>query len=491
MRHRKIMRKIKKVLSVLLAAAACMGLASCGGREQVLSADNPVTITVWTYYNGGQDEGFTNLVNEFNNSVGADKGIIVDSLSQGSIDGVSDELMKAADDKIGAHVLPNLAMVYPGTAYDLKDILADYDNYFTKEELEQYIPGFIEEGRMVSGGPLMIFPVAKSTEVFMYNETDWAKFTEATGIKPEDVSTIESLTSAAEEYYNWTDSKTPDVPNDGKSLFGRDSVDNYMFVGMAQLGHDMFTIEDTGVKIDMDKDSMRTLWDNYYIPYIKGYFAAVGKFRSDDAKTGGIISFVGSSTGSKYFPDKVTLADDSSYEITGRVLPAPKFKEAKTEYSVQQGAGFCCLKGTKAEETASAEFLKWITDEKQNVYFSTHSGYLPVKSASNDIEVLKKAFPEGSDPKALEIENLEISSKILKNDPLYVGKPFAGQSEIRNIFKNSIADIANADRQAVIEALNSGKSRDEATESFAADEYFDEWYDNLAASVESVVNQNK
>ncbi len=47
--------------------------------------------------------------------------------------------------------------------------------------------------------------------------------------------------------------------------------------------------------------SYEKLWDNFYVPYINGYFASYGKFRSDDAKTGDILALVGSSSGAHTF----------------------------------------------------------------------------------------------------------------------------------------------------------------------------------------------
>ena len=43
--------------------------------------------------------------------------------------------------------------------------------------------------------------------------------------------------------------------------------------------------------LNTDEDLIRRLWDNYYVPYMKGYFASLGKFRSDDVKTGDILAY--------------------------------------------------------------------------------------------------------------------------------------------------------------------------------------------------------
>lgn len=53
--------------------------------------------------------------------------------------------------------------------------------------------------------------------------------------------------------------------------------------------------------------------------------------------------------------------------------------------------GLVVTKGTEAENEASAVFLKWFTDEDQNIAFSVDSGYMPVKKDATDQEkILEK-----------------------------------------------------------------------------------------------------
>ena len=101
------------------------------------------------------------------------------------------------------------------------DALVDLSDYLTEEEIASYVDGYIDEGRFGEG--VKIFPIAKSVEVLILNKTEWDKFAAATGASYDDLSTVESLTAAAEAYYNWTDSLT-DTPNDGKALFGESIV---------------------------------------------------------------------------------------------------------------------------------------------------------------------------------------------------------------------------------------------------------------------------
>ena len=131
------------------------------------------------------------------------------------------------------------------TAYEVEQAgaLADLSQYLSQEDLERYVDSYIEEGRIAADGTLRIFPVAKSTEIMMINKTDWEPFAADTGASLDDLSTIEGVASTAQAYYEWTDGLTPDVPGDGKALYGRDAVANYFIIGMQQLGVEIFQVE--------------------------------------------------------------------------------------------------------------------------------------------------------------------------------------------------------------------------------------------------------
>ena len=71
---------MKKKIAALCAALCVMSLAAgCGKKEDVLDKNDPVTITVWNYYNGAQLDSFNELVEKFNSTVGKEKGIKVGS----------------------------------------------------------------------------------------------------------------------------------------------------------------------------------------------------------------------------------------------------------------------------------------------------------------------------------------------------------------------------------------------------------------------------
>ncbi|WP_294409571.1 extracellular solute-binding protein [uncultured Ruminococcus sp.] len=487
----------EKVISILALAAVLSTsmLSSCGFEkdyDSVLNKDDPTTITIWHYYNGVQLMSFDEAVEEFNNTVGLEKGIIVEAYSKNSVSELADSVVASVKKDSGADVPPDIFATYAETAYvvDQLDGLADMSKYFTEDELNEYIDEYIAEGEFSGDGSLKIFPMAKSTEVMMLNYTDWEKFAGETGVTTDDLKTWEGLVDVSEKYYNYTDDLTPDIPNDGKAFFGRDSIANYMSIGAKQLGSEFVTVDKDGnTKLNIEKDALRRLWDNYYVPYVKGYFTAQGRFRSEDAKIGIIMALVCSTTGAMYFPTEVTIDDDYTYPIDNLVLPVPNF-EGTDPYIVQQGAGMSVLKSDEKSEYASAVFLKWFTEKERNVNFSSESGYLPVKKDACNFEEIEKVSAE-SGKELTDICKSTLSTAIdeINEYNLYTMPPFKNSADVRTFLENRIQDTAQEAYAEATEKISSGESRDTVIEEYTNDAAFDKWYDSFCTDLDKIIEK--
>lgn len=474
----------KKFTALFLAASAVLSLTGCGRENDTpLDPENPVTIEVWNYYNGDQLTAFDTLVKEFNETVGKEQGIIVKSSSQGSVNDLENNVLAAIRGDVGAAEVPDIFMAYADTAYavDRMGGIVDLKDHLTQEEIDQYIDSYIREGDFSGNGEIKIFPMAKSTEVMVLNKTDWDAFAAATGADYTDIASMEGLVKTAQAYYEWTDAKTPDIASDGKALFGRDAMANYMLIGSMQLGTEIFQVSDGKLTLNFDKDTVRRLWDCYYVPFVKGYYAATGRFRSDDIKTGNIIAYVGSSSGVSFFPDVVNSDDQNSYTIEMEVLPCPGFTGGDA-YAVQQGAGMVVTNGSEAEVYACVEFLKWFTADEQNILFSVQSGYLPVTKSANDKTVI---LDSGADINPKMEKTLSVAVDTVNHNQLYTTKAFQEGAGARSILEYAMSDRASEDRRAVEELLRAGKSLEEATAEFCSDAYFDSWYEETLAKLQA------
>ena len=192
---------MRRLAAFAAAAALVLCLVGCGGAQSTAQGNTePVDLSVWTYYNGDQLESFNKLVDTFNDTVGKEKNITVESYSQGSVNDLEAQVMAAAQGKVGASAMPNIFMAYADTAYAMDQMgeLADLAPYFTDEERAAYVDSYLTEGDFDDSGSIKIFPVAKSTELLFLNDTDWKPFAAATGAQYSDLETVEGLVKTAE-----------------------------------------------------------------------------------------------------------------------------------------------------------------------------------------------------------------------------------------------------------------------------------------------------
>lgn len=481
----------KRGILITLTAVLTLSMAGCG-KKNPLDPKNPVSLTVWHYYNGSQQAAFDTLVEEFNNTAGREKGIYVESYSQGSVSDLEVAVRDAISGKVGADVMPDIFSSYADTAYEVEQAgaLANLSDYLSQEELDRYADSYIEEGCIAADGTLRIFPTAKSTEVMMINKTDWDAFAAATGASLEDLNTIEGVTATAQTYYEWTDSLTPDVHGDGKAFYGRDALANYFIIGMQQLGVELFHVENGEVTLNVPEEELFRLWENYYVPFVKGYFGAYGSFRSDDVKTGDLLAYTGSTSSAMYFPSQVEL--DSESHAIDYIVKLPPVFEGGENYAVQQGAGMVVSKSDQQHEYAAVEFLKWFTQAENNLQFGCVSGYLPVLKEANSVQKLDQVIAD----RGLEVspKTYDCLTTMLDNMAdltLYTNKSFKNGTGARKVLEYNLADLAAENRTAVKEALKQGMSLEEAAAPYVTRDAFTAWYTDFVQAMNTAINKQE
>lgn len=458
---------------------------ACDNAKKSSHKEEKTSITIWHYYSGSQKAAFDRMVERFNETEGIKKGITVNVVAMDSISNLSEQINASADKKVGAKALPDLFSAYVDMAetIDAKGLLVDMDQYFSKEELSGYVDAYIEEGRFDSAKSLKLFPIAKATEVMMVNKTKWDEFAAACNIDISKLSTWEGLAETAELYYDWSG---------GKAMFGRDVMANYMLLGSLELGNDIFRVKDGTLDFQMDKDVMRKLWDNYYVPYISGYYRKEGRYASDDLKIGDIIAYVGSTSSAPYFPDEVYYdAEDTGTQIECMVLPVPDF-EGKESYVIQQGAGMAMIHSDEEKEKASAEFLKWFTESEKNVSFAVESSYLPVTKESCHADYIRNI---------VEKENIKVSDKVLDTLTISIEKmnqsttytlpSFVNSYDAREVLETTLKDKAKNDRAAVLELTAQGMTEEDAVAQYDTEDSYQAWYQDTVDQINRILNPEK
>lgn len=435
--------KNRNIIIFLIAVLLfCTGCSNTVTKEEV-----PTTITVWHVYGGQTDSPLNDLIDQFNQTVGKQKQINVQVTSVSNTNTIHELVLAAANEEPGAPELPDLFISYPKTVLALPDdsILVDYKDYFSEEELSDFIPAFIEEGTI--GDHLVIFPVAKSTEIMFINQTIFDRFSQETGISMEDLDTWEGLYKAAETYAEWSDAQTPDIPGDAKAMFVHDYYFNYFQVGVESLGEDFFQ----GDKLAFGP-VFQTVWEPLAQAAFKGGVWLKGGYATESIRTGESIVSVASSASILYYSDVVTYSDNTSEDITIVSRPCPVFENGE-KLVMQRGAGFCTVRSTPEREQAAVTFLKWLTEPEHNVEFVTRTGYMPVTRSAFENE-LPKAIEELESAKYVSLYQAYLDTQ--KNYEFYVPPQLQSYLSLETTLEDNVRAQFALGRQ---DYLNGGEAK--------------------------------
>ncbi len=378
---------MKKLFCLVLVLIVTLGTFA-GCSDSPLDSKEPVTLTMWHNYGGDMQATMDLLIDQFNSTVGKEKGIVINVTAISSSSELNKSLTMIVNDDPGAPEIPDIFTGYPkiGIQFYEKGLLANLDTYFTEKELDAYIDAFVEEGRIGDGG-LYVFPIAKSTEVLYVNQTLFDKFAAETDASTDKLSTFEGIAKLSATYYEWSG---------GKQFFGSDAWFNFAEVGIAQLGGSIFE----GEALTLAGNKFEHIWNTVYTPAVEGGIAVYDGYSSDLSKTGDLVCSTGSSAGILFYGDTITYADGTVENVEYSILPYPVF-EGGTKTAIQRGGGLMVAKSDEKKEYAAAEFIKWLTASEQNMKFVGETGYLPVT---------KKAFEEDMDS---HLETLE-DERIIK-----------------------------------------------------------------------------
>jgi len=462
------------LIVLVLMVVMLFSLSGCAKDESPLDPDHPTTVRLWHYYNGATKERFDALVNTFNETVGMEKGIVVDAMTQGDVQQLADAVFAAANETIGSQPLPDIFAAYPDNAFRVNQIkpLVDMASYFTEEEIAGFRDEFVSEGAFGEDGKFLIIPVAKSSENLYLNKTSWDVFASETGATLDQLATWEGVLEVSKLYYEWSG---------GKAFISIDSAPNFFLITAMQLGQEVYTYgEDGTATLNYDEVLAKKHWETFYEPYLMGYYKKLGRFSSDDAKVGNVIAYTGSTAGATYFPTQVTLENGEVIDVESAALPYPYFADG-SKIAVQQGAGMCILKSDEAHEYAAAAFLKWFTKPEQNLQFAVATGYFPVmdEALTSDgiLEALNTVNTEGVSPTV--IASVKTTTQMFEAYKLYGNRPFYGSYEMRILFEKSMFEFA----QDKIQRIQAGEDMSD----YLGDETFNEWYNEFIKSSELIL----
>ena len=352
---------------LLIVVALVVTVVTLRGDKSLLSKNDPVTLTIWHVYGEQADSAMNRLIREFNNTVGLEKGVVISVTNVTSSSKISGQLETALAGAPGAPDVPDLFSAHTTTAASIEDgKLLDWNQYFIKDELASYVPGFIEDGTM--NGKLVVFPVSKSSYALFINGSQFERFSADTGVTYESLATWEGFFDAAAKYYEWSG---------GKPFCAFDYLIRHMeFDIMASTGGITYT-EDGWYQLE--DPAVKASWMKFALPFAQGHIAVSDTYANTQVMTGETLAGIGSTAAVSYYNDSVTYPDNTSEPMNLMVLPLPRTGTG-AQYMPVTGVGLAAFKTTDKKAEAAAVFVRWLTEAQRNLDFVVETGYMPVRS---------------------------------------------------------------------------------------------------------------
>ena len=358
------MKKMKKTTCILLTFILILSLCSCG-EKTALDPKDPVTLTLWHVYGEQADSPMNRLINEFNETVGKEKGIVINVTMMTNAMEVSGLLTSALNNDPGAPEMPDLFFAHTENVAKLgKEHIIDWNDYFTNEEQNQFIIDFVLDG--VIDDTLAVLPISKSTHLLFVNGSEFERFSKDTGAAYDDLSSWEGLFDTAKKYYQWSE---------GTTFCVFDYLLRAIELNAIAKGDANFYGEDGWY--DFTNKTLKESYLEFLTPLVQGYIGVSDMYSNTQIMTGETPSGIGSSAAILYYNDTVTYPDNTTEPVNLQLLPYPQ-QNSEEGLMTQAGVGLCGYKTTPQKGEAASVFAHWLTESQRNLDFVTETGYMPV-----------------------------------------------------------------------------------------------------------------
>ena len=432
----KSARKLFLLLLIFSISICCLS----GCKKSELDKNKPVTLTMWHVYGEQADSPMNRLIDKFNETVGMEKGIIINVTAMSNASKIGEKLLDAHNKIPGSAEMPDLFFAHKSNALELgTDCLLDWNEYFSEKELSSYVPEFLEDG--TADGKLSVFPVSKSTHLLFIAGGQFERFSADTGVTYEALSTWDGFFDAAAKYYDWSGGKpfcALDYPLRAIELAAVESGAGNIFADNGFYDPSNVIFKQTFMKF---ADSLA-----------KGHIMLSNLYSNTQVMTGEVVAGIGSSAAILYYNDTVTYEDGTSEPMNLEILPMPA-ENGKKPYITQAGVGLCSYKTSSQKAEAAVIFAKWLTEPERNLEFVCQTGYMPVTNGAFD-KIDDYRFKTADYEKLYSaLKKAKDSSEVLseQQSPEYYSRVYAFYDYLRNEQKQFI--LSNTPPEALAEGL--------------------------------------
>lgn len=348
----------------------------------VTTIENPVEIEFWHAMSGPNETAVNHLVDEFNATVGKEKGITVKPVYQGAYNDLKSKVTAA----IKAKSAPAISQAYPDwvAEYLQSGAVVALDDYIFDEEVgienfDDIAQAYRDENSQYEGGKFYSLPFNKSTEVLYYNKTFFDEH------NLEVPTTWEELEEVSKTITELT----------GNPAFGFDSAENTFLTLVKQFGGEYTNAE--GEVLFGESDAAVKMLEMIKKNTDAGYWRLPGedKYMSGPFTSGLVQMFIGSTSGAAHIING--LNETNAFEWSAAPIPQ---KSEETKAVIQQGTNVVVMKqGSTTDEQAYAayEFAKFLGTYDANLYWTMNTGYLPIRQTVVDSEEYQNYIVESGD----------------------------------------------------------------------------------------------
>ncbi len=399
---------------------------------------------------------------------------ITNTKESASYDGVKDKVVE----NIAIKNYPDLVVLYPDAIGTLMDygIVAKLDDYisnskygWSEDDLSDYIPTYLEEGKEYTVEGTYSLPFAKSTEAMFYNKgvlvgldlsAQDATINGGKALTEDYINNLtwdelfDKLCPAIMAYNNTLDNDHKILKDNStytKAIFGYDSDDNFFITLAEQYGYGytsvnpvtgegqlLFNVDDIDSDGDgkNDTNGMKQLVKKFKGAYDKGYLFTKGSsnggnYTNYSFTADSCLFTIGSTGGLKY-----QIASDNHLDTAvARIPQAPAGTGHKTAI-INQGPSICVLDhGDANRKLASWLFYKFMTNSQNSLQWSVNTGYSPIRySSMESADYLEITSEEGKSAGTLDMVKARVAKYVARKDVadyLYTSPVFKGSDEAR------------------------------------------------------------
>lgn len=414
---------MKRIISVICAFLFTLpAFVGCKKNDSLLDPKNPVTLTMWHVYGEQAASPMDKFVDEFNSTVGKERGIVINDAGKSNASEIGEKLLNARNGVAGAPSMPDLFFCHASNAEELgAETLIDWKELFTQSELDEFSTSFLKDGLV--GDRLSVLPVSKSTHLLFLASGVFERFAKKSGVTYDDLKTWDGFLTVAKKYYDLT----------GKPFCAFDYIIRSTELDAMSRGATDFYSEKGWYK---DNDVLRSSFTKFANAIAKGHIIVSDKYSNTQVMTGQTVAGISSSAAVLYYNDRITYEDNTWEYVKLKVFPVPQSGVGE-KYVTQAGVGLCANKTTAQKAEAVHVFAKWFTEAKRNLDFVAQTGYMPVKNGAFD-NLESYTF------KTEAFKNTYLAMKTTKESCVFVSEPsIKGYYNKTYALYNGIRNIQN------------------------------------------------